>query len=135
MAKAYSIDLRKRVAEAYEQGEGSMRELAKRFRVSLNFVKRLRHRYQEEQTLEPKKHGGGNPQRVKGEVEEGFLRSLLKEKNDRTLEEFVREFEQQFKKTMSVSTMHETLKRMNWTHKKKVFMIPNARVRPSQNEP
>ena len=36
--KAYSIDLRQRIIEAYENQEGSQRALAKRFKVSLSFI-------------------------------------------------------------------------------------------------
>ena len=37
----YSKDLRERVAAAVDHGEGSQREIARRFRVSLTFVFRL----------------------------------------------------------------------------------------------
>lgn len=35
MAKFYSDDLRRRILEAYAQGEGTQAQLAQRFRVSL----------------------------------------------------------------------------------------------------
>ena len=40
----YSKDLRERVAAAVDHGEGSQREIARRFRVSLTFVLRLLRR-------------------------------------------------------------------------------------------
>src|ERR1035437_2994327 len=42
MAKAYSDDLRRRFLSAYEQGEGTLEELAERFMVSLAYGKKLR---------------------------------------------------------------------------------------------
>ena len=51
--KAYSVDLRQKVVDAYEQQEGSQRELAKRFKVSPNFVRLLLKRHQTEGTVEP----------------------------------------------------------------------------------
>ena len=36
--KPYSDDLRQKVVDAYQQEEGSQRELAKRFSVSLSFM-------------------------------------------------------------------------------------------------
>lgn len=99
MAKSYSMDLRKRVVEAYDQGEGSLRKLAQRFEVSLPFVRQLWQRYEKEGTLEPKQHGGGKPRSVKGEKEEVFLRTLLAQKNDLTLEELVGAFGQEFFET------------------------------------
>ena len=43
--KAYSNDLRKKIIEAYQKKEGSLRKLAKRFSVSLSFVWRLIKRF------------------------------------------------------------------------------------------
>jgi transposase-like protein len=42
MARAYSDDLRRRILQAYEQGEGSEARLAQRFPVSLSYVKKIR---------------------------------------------------------------------------------------------
>ena len=39
-----SIDLRERVAVAVDHGEGSLREIARRFRVSTSFIVRLLQR-------------------------------------------------------------------------------------------
>ena len=41
MAKAYSDDLRRKLLEAHRQGEGSLAELAARFRVSESWAKRI----------------------------------------------------------------------------------------------
>jgi transposase len=59
MAAAYSLDLRQRVIEAYTNGEGSMRQLGRRFKVSLNFVKRLIQRFGSEGSRRLKVHAGG----------------------------------------------------------------------------
>lgn len=42
MAKAYGDDLRRRILQAYEQGEGSEAELAVRFRISVGSVDKIR---------------------------------------------------------------------------------------------
>ena len=42
MAKFYSDDLRRRILEAYAQGEGTQAQLAQRFRVSLGYVEKIR---------------------------------------------------------------------------------------------
>ncbi len=59
MPAAYSIDLRQRIINAYEAKEGSQRKVAKRFQVSLSFVKRLISRYRDTGLVKPKSHGGG----------------------------------------------------------------------------
>lgn len=45
MPVAYSADLRHRVIEAWENKEGSQRQLAQRFKVSLSFVRNLLRHY------------------------------------------------------------------------------------------
>ncbi len=57
--KPYSLDLRQKVVDAYSNGEGSFRGLAKRFKVSLSFIQRLLKRYRQEGTIAPKTLGGG----------------------------------------------------------------------------
>ena len=58
--KAYSNDLRQKIIQAYENKEGSYRQLAKRFSVSLGFVQNLRKRYRETGQVDPLPHGGGS---------------------------------------------------------------------------
>jgi transposase len=41
MAKAYSDDLRRKLLEAHQQGEGSLVQLAARFRVSVSWAKSI----------------------------------------------------------------------------------------------
>ncbi|NEO79112.1 hypothetical protein [Moorena sp. SIO4G3] len=53
MPAAYSIDLRQRIINAYEAKECSQIKLAKRFQVSLFFVKRLIRRYQDTAEVKP----------------------------------------------------------------------------------
>lgn len=57
--KAYSVDLRQKIIDTHNQQEGSQRQLAKRFRVSLSFIQDLLKRYRSDGTIEPRAHGGG----------------------------------------------------------------------------
>jgi transposase len=57
--RPYSIDLRERVAAAVDDGEGSQREIARSFWVSVSFVSRLLKRRREAGTVAPAPHGGG----------------------------------------------------------------------------
>ena len=47
--KAISMDLRKRIVEAYDSGEGTRQEIADRFKVSIHLVKKLLLQKKEEQ--------------------------------------------------------------------------------------
>jgi transposase len=82
----YSKDLRERVAAAVDHGEGSQREIARTFRVSLTFVFRLLRRRRDAGTLEPKPHGGCPPPAL-GPDELQRLAELIREHPDATLEQ------------------------------------------------
>ena len=45
--KTYSIDLRSKILEAYQTQEGSQRQLAKSFKVSLSLIEKLFKQYRE----------------------------------------------------------------------------------------
>lgn len=51
--RPYSQDIRERIIEAYLNGEGSQRVIARRFRVSLSFVRDLLNRFRRTGTLAP----------------------------------------------------------------------------------
>lgn len=84
MPKAYSMDLRKRVIGACDQGE-TIAQVAQRFAVSTSFVNQLQRRRRERGTLEPKPHGGGRQPLLSLEHDE-MLRTLLAAQPDLTLE-------------------------------------------------
>ena len=52
--KAYSTDIRCKVLEAYQRGDGSQREIAARFNVSLTFVRDLLKLFRETGSIEPR---------------------------------------------------------------------------------
>jgi transposase len=83
--RPYTIDLRERVAAAVDHQEGSLREIARRFRVSLSFIVRLLQRRRDADTLEPNPHGGGPPP-VLGPDDQQLLAELIREQPDATLE-------------------------------------------------
>ena len=65
--KPYSLDLRQKIIETYEQEAISQRNLAKRFRVALSFIYKLLKLYREKGTFEPKSHGGGQSMKLSPE--------------------------------------------------------------------
>src|SRR4051794_7425846 len=82
----YSQDLRQRVLDTVRRGEGSSRQIARRFLVSVSFVTRLLRAYRSTGSLEPKPHGGGNPA-VLGPEDLERLWELIRQQPDATLEE------------------------------------------------
>ncbi|WP_275039086.1 transposase [Cylindrospermopsis raciborskii] len=86
MPKPYSIDLRNRVIVAWVAQEGSQRQLAERFKVSLSFVRNLVRRYRETGQVEPKQCGGYEKPIIAGQYL-NMIKSWLDEKNDLLLSE------------------------------------------------
>lgn len=112
----YSKDLRERVAAAVDHGEGSQREIARRFRVDLSFVVRLLQRRREAHTLDPKPHGGGPPPAL-GPDDQQHLEGLIREQPDATL----KQLKQRGGFTCSLTTLWRALRRRGLTRKKKTL--------------
>src|SRR3954454_8186121 len=81
--RPYSIDLRERVAADVDQQEGSLREIARLFSVSVSFVVRLLQRRRQADTLEPKPHGGAPPTAL-GREDLRRLAELIRDQPDAT---------------------------------------------------
>jgi transposase len=84
--KAYSLDLRQKVVDAYACGDISQRKLAKNFRVTLSFVQNLLKRDRELGTISPKVRTEQTPTKLNAEQLE-ILRQLVTAQPDATLSE------------------------------------------------
>ena len=123
----YSNDLRERVAAAVDHGEGSQREIARRFRVSFSFIVRLLERRRDAGTLAPKPHGGGlNP--ALNPRDQQRLRELIEEQSDATLDQL----KQQAGFTCTLTNIWRTLRRLGLTYKKTLHA--SERNRPDVQE-
>ena len=111
----YSQDLRKRVLDTVERGEESLRQIARRFLVSLAFVTRLVQRHRGTGSLQPKPHGGGNPPVLSPEDLER-LRELVRQQPNATLEEL----RQRLGVSCCLMTIARTLDKLELPRKKKV---------------
>lgn len=113
-----SLDLRVRILEAYQRGEGSVRELAERFMVSPKTVQTYRKRWETAGHVLPRPHGGGRSQKIDG----ALLRQLLEEKNDWTLDRLAVEYAGRHGgERVARSTMSQAVRRLEWTRKKKTM--------------
>lgn len=112
----YSEDLRKRVVDAVDQGDGSLRGLARRFCVSVSFIQRLLRRRRQTGSIRPKPHGGGQPPALDKHGMQR-LRQLVGEQPDATLEEL----RQRLGADCSLAAICRALKKLGFTRKKKVL--------------
>jgi transposase len=115
--RPYSTDLRERIVDAYDKAEGSLRELAKRFKVAPKTVQNYLNRKRETGSVEPRPHGGGpTPKLDDAGVRE--LRTVVDEKNDRTLDEIATELDRRCKVRVGRSTVWRIIERLGITRKK-----------------
>ena len=82
--QALSLDLRERIVEAYESGEGSYAAIAERFSVGPTVVGKFVRQKRDLGTLAPQVHRRGRPAAVTGE-KEIELRKHLKKHPDATV--------------------------------------------------
>jgi transposase len=122
--RAYSMDLRERVVAAVDEGEGSQREIARLFRVSVSFVSRLLQRRRQKGTLASEPHRGG-PTAVLSPEDQRRLKDLIRKHNDDTLDEL----RQKGGFDCSLTTIWRALRRSGLTRKKKT-QHANERDRP-----
>ena len=115
--KPYSLDLRRRVPDAYRGGEGSQRQLAARFRVSLSFVRNLLRLARETGDVTPRPRGGGHRPTLDPQAMSTVVR-LVRATPDATLDELREQVREQTGHQVSRSTMCRAVRRTGWRRKK-----------------
>ena len=131
MPAPLSEDLRSRVIQAYNNKEGSQREIASRFNVSLSFVRNLLKRFRKTGSIKPKKNSGGCQSKINKKLW-AIIKVKVRSKPDIYLSELCEELEKKTGIKVSCSTMHRTLKQMKITRKKKVYMLVNKKEKMSK---
>ena len=117
MAKAYSDDLRRRFLSAYEQGEGTLEELAERFMVSLAYGKKLRGQLQRTGQMERVEQRRGTPRKLLDQPREQ-LRHWLVAVPDLTLDQLQQKLGEDCGVQISRAQVARALKRMGLRLKK-----------------
>lgn len=113
----YALDLRTRIVEAYDNGEGSVRDLAERFAVGPNTVQNYLNLRKQTGSLKPRTRSSG-PEPLINEQGLEQVRRLVEERPDATEPELAREFEVRHHIYVSRSTMNRALHRLGLTRKK-----------------
>lgn len=117
---SYSIDLRIRVVEAYEQGKGSMQQLAELFDVHWHTVQNWIRRFRKEQTVGPKLYKPG-PQPKISDEQLADVQKLVEADNTLSQAELSKEIQRVFEVRVSRATAGRMLKRLIMTRKKNVL--------------
>lgn len=124
--KAYSIDLRQKIIDAYYSKPISQRQLALQFGIALSFLQKLLKQYRQTGDVAPKPHGGGGQLKLTAEQLE-TLAELIEQKNDATLEELGQMLEEKTGVKVSRATMGRMTQRLNMTVKKNTFPLRESK--------
>lgn len=120
MVNAHPKALRQRVVEAYENGEGTQRELCERFKLSMGAVNAWIQQSRQTGSVEPPAGKGGNV----SEITKEDLEAILAEKKDLTQAEIAEKLQEK-DIVCSRSGVNRALARFGLTRKKKVATIPS----------
>lgn len=125
MARAYSDDLRRKLLEAHQQGEGSLAQLAVRFRVSLSWAKGISATLRRTGKMERPPAGPRGPRSKLTEEVRQQLREWVADQPDLTLMEMQRRLDQELSLKVSIGRLWTVLQEMRLPLKKSHSTPPN----------
>lgn len=123
--KAYSTDLRERVAAACAAGGISLGQVAARFSVSLSFVNKLRQRQRTSGSLAALPHRGG-PSPLLDTAARTQLAACVARQPDATLDELRVHLAASGGPAVGRTTVWQGLQALDLRRKKRVSTPPNA---------
>jgi len=117
--KAYSLDLRQKIVDAYAIGDISQRQLAKNFGVTLSFIQTLLKRQRAAGTIAPKVRTEQTPTKLNADQLE-ILRQLVAAQPDATLAELRAQLHEKTQVLIGVATVDRMVRlKLNLNLKKK----------------
>jgi transposase len=114
--RAYSIDLRQRILAEVDAGTPRA-EVARRLRVSLATIERLLKQRREQGHVTPKT-SPGRPPHIQPQQHQK-LAAQLRTNPDATLLQQCQQWQHEQGTKLSVWSMARTIKRLEWSHKKR----------------
>ena len=129
--KAYSIDLRKKIVNAYARGGTSIRKVALQFGVAKSYVQKLIQLQRVQGHLEPKKQGGV----MKGRLDDysSELVQMVQSDPDATLLEYCEYFGEKYNVWVCASVMCCALLKQELTRKKRLYVAAKRKHKESKN--
>ena len=118
MAKAYSDDLRRKLLEAHDAGEGTLEDLAERFRVSVGWALKISAARRKTGKMErPRGAKRGRVSKVTPAVQV-FLKEAVQARPDATLAELQLRLWEERELEIGIGWLWEVLDRMGLRYKK-----------------
>ena len=128
MPKAYSNDLRRKFFQAYDAGEGTLEEVAERFRVSVGWAKKISAwRTRTGEWEAPVRRRSGRVSRVTAPVRE-WIREQIRRQPDITFEELQERLEEAQRLRLSVGWLWMVVVRQLGLRLKKSRCTPKNRT-------
>jgi transposase len=127
MPEPYSNDLRRKFFQAYDRGEGSLKELSKRFGVSEDWAKKLSARRSKGGPVEIVVWRHGPQSRVTAAIRE-WIEQQMRRQPDLTLQQLQQRLEREHRLRLSVGWIWILLRRWGLRHKKN-RSAPRSRTR------
>jgi len=131
MARAYSDDLRRKFAEAYERGDVSLATLAARFGVSVGWAEKLRRTQLRTGQIERPQGSKRGPQSKITEELRQQIREWIRARPDLTLVELQLQLWEQHQLEVSLSRLWTVLREMKLTLKKSHSTLPSKTAKRS----
>lgn len=128
MAAPYSLDLRRKVAQACERPGQSQRAVAEFFGVSLSFVEALLRRMRRSGELAPLRRRPGPQAKVDDDACQRLAR-WLEDQPDLTLAELAARLQADGRPAVSTPTVCRALQRLGLRRKKRPYTPQNATLR------
>ena len=126
-----SMDLRERIVKAHQEGQGSVRKLAKRFKVGSRTVSRYLAAMRDKGDLTPSPERGKPP----AKIDQAVLRELWEATPDATEAELAEALRQRTGVQVHRATVGRTLLRMGLTRKKSPTRPPSRTPNKSRPSP
>lgn len=120
MARPLSIELRKKIVNAYERGIGTAQEIADIFEVTSRTVFHYLNLHRKTGDLTPKSIPGRPP--ILNETNLGIIKKIILSNNDGTLQDYCEEFKKITNIEVTIVTIHNACKLLDIRRKKRVTM-------------
>ena len=125
MAKSYADDLRRKLLQAYDRGEGTLEQLAERFAVSAPWAWKISAQRKRSGQMERVEQRRGGGRKVTGAVQ-ARLRGWVQRQPDATLTELQQKLEQAQHLHVSLGRLWQGLRQMGLRLKKSHSTPANA---------
>lgn len=129
MAKSYGDDLRRKLLQAHDRGEGTLEQLARRFSVSIPWAWKISAQRKRTGKMERVQQRRGGARQVTAEVRQR-LQGWVLEQPDLTLTELQQKLEKAHRLHVSIGSLWQALRQMGLRLKKSHSTPANAIRKP-----